>query len=96
MHSLVCTTFELKRNEIVRHCMHKKRFQLNHTSNILSSDEVPIIEPKLCFLTKIILAKYSYPFISIYLHQVLKKCEGHQFYTRAVSLALGFLGLSRG
>ena len=27
--------------------MHKKLFQLNHTDNLLSSDEVPIMDPKL-------------------------------------------------
>ena len=29
------------------HCMDKKRFQLNLKNNILSTDEVPVVDPKL-------------------------------------------------
>ena len=36
-----------KNPEIFGHCMHKKRFQLNHNNNIMSTDEVPIVDPKL-------------------------------------------------
>ena len=33
------------------HCMHKKRLQLNHTNNLQSSDDGPIIVPKLRVMT---------------------------------------------
>ena len=36
-----------KKNDIIGHCMLKKRFQLNPTNNLLSSDEGPIMNPKL-------------------------------------------------
>ena len=37
-----------KKNEVFGHCMHKKRFQINHNSNIiLSTDEVAIVDPEL-------------------------------------------------
>ena len=40
--------------------MHNKRFKLNHNKNILSTDEVTIVDPKLLSLEKkIILTKYS-------------------------------------
>ena len=32
-----------KKNEIFGHCMHKKRFQLNHSNNSLSTDKLPIV-----------------------------------------------------
>ena len=35
-----------KKNIKFGHCMHKKRFQLDHNHNILLSDEVPIMDPK--------------------------------------------------
>ena len=35
------------KKELYGHCIHKKRFQLNHTNNLLSSDEGPIMDPKL-------------------------------------------------
>ena len=38
--------------------MHKKHFQLNHNNNILSTDEVSIVDLKLLSLEEI-LAKYS-------------------------------------
>ena len=34
-------------NENFGHCPHKKRFQLNHDNNAMSTDEVPIVDRNL-------------------------------------------------